>query len=142
MAWFEGGTTNLCYNAVDRHVEAGRGDKVAYFWEGNDVGEESAMTYADVQAAVCRLANHMRSVGVKKGDRVVIYLPMICELPIAMLACARIGAVHSVVFGGFSAEALSGRLIDAQSTVVVTANGVMRGQKPIPLFEIVNEARP
>ena len=110
--WFVGGTTNLCYNAVDRHVKDGKGDKVAFYWEGNDVGEQSVMTYSDVQAAVCRLANHLRSLGVKKGDRVVIYLPMICELPIAMLACARIGAIHSVVFGGFSAEALAGRTVD------------------------------
>ena len=140
MAWFEGGTTNLCYNAVDRHVEAGRGDKVAYFWEGNDVGEESVMTYADVQAAVCRLANHMRSVGVKKGDRVVIYLPMICELPIAMLACARIGAVHSVVFGGFSAEALASRIGDSGASVLLTCSAVKRGAKVIDLHAIAAKA--
>eukprot|EP00235_Prasinoderma_singulare_P004168 CAMPEP_0119186578 /NCGR_PEP_ID=MMETSP1315-20130426/69089_1 /TAXON_ID=676789 /ORGANISM="Prasinoderma singularis, Strain RCC927" /LENGTH=335 /DNA_ID=CAMNT_0007181015 /DNA_START=1 /DNA_END=1006 /DNA_ORIENTATION=+ len=165
--WFVGGTTNLCYNAVDRHVKDGKGDKVAFYWEGNDVGEQSVMTYSDVQAAVCRLANHLRSLGVKKGDRVVIYLPMICELPIAMLAlhasakkgdrvviylpmicelpiamlaCARIGAIHSVVFGGFSADALASRIEDSQSTVLLTCSAVKRGGKSIGLKKIADDA--
>ena len=138
--WFEGGTTNLCYNAVDRHVKAGNGDKVAFYWEGNDVGEESVMTYSDVLAAVCRLANHLRSVGVKKGDRVVIYLPMLCELPIAMLACARIGAVHSVVFGGFSADALASRIEDSDASVLLTCSCVKRGAKAINLKAIADAA--
>eukprot|EP00793_Prasinoderma_coloniale_P003651 PRCOL_00003027-RA len=140
IKWFEGGETNLCYNAVDRHVEAGNGDKVAFFWEGNDVDEDMKFTYAEVQVAVSRLANHLRSVGVKKGDRVVIYLPMICELPIAMLACARIGAVHSVVFGGFSAEALASRIIDSEANVLLTCTGVKRGPKSIGLKSIADAA--
>ena len=92
------------------HVEAGAGDVPALLWEGNDVGRDKALTYAQTLAEVCRLANWLRSVGVKKGDAVAIYMPMVCELPIAMLACARIGAMHSVVFGGFSAEALGSRI--------------------------------
>ena len=129
--WFSGGKTNICYNALDRHVKAGHGDQIALYHEANDEGEDlKAWTYAEVLAEVERLANVLKSKGVKKGDRVSIFMPMVPQLPMAMLACARIGAVHSVVFGGFSAEALAGRLIDAKSTVVITANGVMRGTKP------------
>mmetsp|Transcript_13996 Transcript_13996/g.23183 ORF Transcript_13996/g.23183 Transcript_13996/m.23183 type:complete len:709 (-) Transcript_13996:333-2459(-) len=139
--WFKGGTTNICYNALDRHVLAGRGDQVAFHHESNDEGEElKVWTYSEVLDEVQRVANVLRAKGVKKGDCVTLFMPMIPQLPIAMLACARIGAVHSVVFGGFSAEALAGRLLDAQSTVVITADGVMRGGKMIELYEIVNKA--
>ena len=129
--WFSGGKTNICYNALDRHVAAGHGDQVAFYHEANDEDEEMApWTYAETLAEVERLANVLKSKGVKPGDRVSIFMPMIPQLPMAMLACARIGAVHSVVFGGFSAEALASRIMDAKSTVVITANGVMRGKKP------------
>jgi len=139
--WFSGGKTNICYNAVDRHVAAGNGDRICFYHEGNDEGEEQASwTYSQVLEEVQRMASVLKSRGVAKGDRVSIFMPMVPQLAITMLACARIGAVHSVVFGGFSAEALAGRLIDAQSTVVVTANGVMRGAKPIALYDIVANA--
>jgi len=139
--WFKGGRTNICYNALDRHVEAGFGDQIAVYHEGNDEGEDlQSWTYSEMLAEVERMANVLKSKGVKRGDRVSIFMPMVPQLPIAMLACARIGAVHSVVFGGFSAEALAGRLIDSKSTVVITANGVMRGTKPIALFGIVDAA--
>ncbi|CAI5470696.1 unnamed protein product [Closterium sp. Yama58-4] len=140
IKWFVGGRTNLCYNAVDRHVAAGRGDKVAIFWEGNDLGVSGQWTYSQLLAQVCRIANYLRSVGVRKGDVVTIYLPMVPELPAAMLACARIGAVHSVVFAGFSAEALAGRIADSASRVVLTASAVMRGTKLIALKKIIDEA--
>jgi acetyl-CoA synthetase len=137
-SWFKGGTTNVCYNAVDRHVEAGHGDRVALFWEGNDVGQEAVMTYAQLQVAVCKMANYLASVGVGKGDTVVIYLPMLLDLPVTMLACARLGAIHSVVFGGFSAEALSQRVGDCKPKVVVTTTAVKRGAKPIGLKSVVD----
>ncbi|KAL1529848.1 hypothetical protein AB1Y20_000779 [Prymnesium parvum] len=140
-SWFKGGKTNVCFNALDRHVAAGHGDQVAFIHEPNEEGETvKSYTYAEVLDEVQRLANVLKEKGVRKGDRVSIFMPMVPQLPIAMLACARIGAVHSVVFGGFSAEALSGRLIDAQSTVVLTADGVMRGVKPINLYDIVQAA--
>src|SRR5713226_8032821 len=130
--WFVGGTLNVAYNCLDRHVEAGRGDRVAYHWEG-EPGDTRTYTYADLKAEVCRFANVLKSLGVKKGDRVNIYLPMIPELPVAMLACARIGAPHSVVFGGFSADALSDRINDAQAKVLVTADGGWRRGAAVPL---------
>ena len=130
-SWFQGGKTNICYNALDRHVAAGKGDQVCFHHEGNDEDEDlKSWTYAETLAEVERLANVLKSKGVKAGDRVSIFMPMVPQLPMAMLACARLGAVHSVVFGGFSAEALASRLQDADSTVVITANGVMRGAKP------------
>lgn len=140
IKWFEGGETNICYNAVDRHVEAGKGDKVALLWEGNDVGVSGQWTFSQLLDEVCKIANFLKSSGVKKGDTVSIYLPMVPELPAAMLACARIGAIHSVVFAGFSAEALAGRLEDSSSTVVITATAVMRGSKLISLKSIVDDA--
>ena len=130
--WFVGGTLNVAYNCLDRHVEAGRGDRVAYHWEG-EPGDTRTYTYADLKAEVCRFANVLKSLGVTKGDRVNIYLPMIPELPVAMLACARIGAPHSVVFGGFSADALSDRINDAQAKVLVTADGGWRRGAAVPL---------
>src|SRR3954469_19105471 len=120
--WFQGGTLNVSYNCLDRHIEAGRGDKVAYHWEG-EPGDTRTITYSDLLDEVSRFANVLKSLGIQKGDRVAIYLPMIPELPVAMLACARIGAPHSVVFGGFSADALRGRIIDAEAKVLITADG-------------------
>ncbi|GAA4379692.1 acetate--CoA ligase [Actinomadura verrucosospora] len=137
--WFVGGELNVAYNCVDRHVEAGRGEKVAYHWEG-EPGDSRTLTYADLQREVNRAANALLELGVRKGDRVAIYLPMIPELPISMLACARIGATHSVVFGGFSAEALRTRIDDAQAKLVITADGGFRRGKPSDLKGIVDEA--
>jgi acetyl-CoA synthetase len=133
--WFVGGTLNVSYNCLDRHVEAGHGQKVAYHWEG-EPGDHRTITYADLLASVQRFANALKGLGVGKGDRVAIYMPMIPELPVAMLACARIGAPHSVVFGGFSADSLADRINDAECKVLVTADGgFRRGQahllKPI-----------
>jgi acetyl-CoA synthetase len=130
--WFVGGRLNVSYNCVDRHVEAGRGDRVAFHWEG-EPGDTRTVTYADLQAEVSRFAAVLRSLGVAKGDRVAIYMPMIPELPVAMLACARLGAPHSVVFGGFSSEALRDRINDAEAKVLVTADGGWRRGQVVPL---------
>ncbi|GAA2998713.1 acetate--CoA ligase [Streptosporangium longisporum] len=138
--WFVGGELNIAYNCVDRHVEAGRGDKVAYHWEGEPEGDTRTITYADLLREVSKTANALQELGVGKGDRVAIYMPMIPELPITMLACARIGAVHSVVFGGFSATALSGRIKDADAKLVVTADGGYRRGAPSALKPTVDEA--
>mgnify|MGYP000911227860 CR=1 FL=1 len=110
--WFVGGTLNVAYNCVDRHVTAGRGDKVAIHWVGEPEGEARDITYAQLQDEVCQAANALTAMGVKKGDRVAIYMPMIPETAVAMLACARLGAPHTVVFGGFSADALASRIED------------------------------
>ncbi len=115
IKWFEDGTTNVAYNCLDRHL-ATRGDQTAIIWEGDDPDKDRKITYRELHAEVCRFANVLKAHGVKKGDRVTIYLPMIPETAAAMLACARIGAVHSVVFGGFSPESLAGRIEDAKST--------------------------
>ena len=120
--WFVGGTLNASYNCLDRHVAAGSGDKVAFHWEG-EPGDTRTITYAALLADVQRFANVLSSLGVARGDRVAIYLPMIPELPVAMLACTRIGAAHSVVFGGFSSDALRDRIVDAEAKVLVTADG-------------------
>ncbi|MFF0310903.1 acetate--CoA ligase [Streptosporangium sp. NPDC004379] len=138
--WFVGGELNVAYNCVDRHVEAGRGDKVAYHWEGEPEGDSRTLTYADLQREVSKTANALRELGVGRGDRVAVYMPMIPELPITMLACARIGAIHSVVFGGFSASALSGRIKDADAKLVVTADGGYRRGAPSALKPTVDEA--
>jgi acetyl-CoA synthetase len=130
--WFVGGKLNLAYNCVDRHVEAGLGDKVAYHWIG-EPGDTRTITYADLQREVGRAANALLELGVTTGDRVAIYMPMLPELPIAMLACARIGAPHTVVFGGFSAEALAGRIDDSQAKLLITADGGWRRGKPVNL---------
>ncbi|GAA2039360.1 acetate--CoA ligase [Yaniella flava] len=137
--WFADGTTNACYNAVDRHVEAGHGDRVAIHFEG-EPGDTDTVTYADMQVRVSQAANALESLGVTKGDRVAIYLPMLVESVVAILACARIGAVHSVVFGGFSAEALRSRIDDAQAKVVITADGSFRRGKPNMLKPIVDDS--
>jgi acetyl-CoA synthetase len=123
--WFGGGRLNVSYNCLDRHVEAGRGDRVAYYWEG-EPGDRLTITYAELLEQVCKCANALKELGVTRGDRVAIYMPMIPELPIAMLACARIGAPHTVVFGGFSATALADRINDAQAKLVVAADGGFR----------------
>ena len=139
VRWFSGGTLNASYNCLDRHVEAGGGDKVAYHWEG-EPGDTRTITYADLYEDVCRLANGLKSLGVVKGDRVNIYLGMVPELPIAMLACARIGAAHSVVFGGFSAEALRDRINDAEAKVLITADGAWRRGTVVPLKDNADAA--
>ena len=130
--WFVGGKLNVAYNCVDRHVESGLGDKVAYHWIG-EPGDTRTITYADLQREVSKAANALKELGVKTGDVVAIYMPMIPELPIAMLACARIGAPHTVVFGGFSAEALAGRIEDAQAKLIITADGGWRRGKAADL---------
>src|SRR2546423_786532 len=130
--WFVGGELNVSYNCVDRHVERGLGRKVAYHWIG-EPGDTRTITYADLQRDVSKAANALKELGVQKGDRVAIYMPMIPELPIAMLACARIGAVHGVVFGGFSSEALRDRILDAEAKVLVTADGGYRRGAVVPL---------
>jgi acetyl-CoA synthetase len=139
VKWFEGGQLNASYNCLDRHVEAGGGDKVAYHWVG-EPGDARSITYAELLDEVCRLANALRSLGVGKGDRVNIYLGMVPELPIAMLACARIGAPHSVVFGGFSAESLRDRINDAEAKVLITADGAWRRGTVVPLKDNADEA--
>jgi acetyl-CoA synthetase len=138
--WFIGGELNVAYNCVDRHVEEGRGDKVAYHWEGEPEGDTRTLTYSDLLSEVCKAANALRELGVGKGDRVAIYMPMIPELPIAMLACARVGAIHSVVFGGFSATALKNRIDDADAKLVITADGGYRRGNPSALKPTVDEA--
>ena len=139
VRWFEGGQLNASYNCLDRHVEAGGGDKIAYHWEG-EPGDTRTITYAQLLDDVCRLANALRSLGVGKGDRVNIYLGMVPELPIAMLACARIGAPHSVVFGGFSSESLRDRINDAEAKVLITADGAWRRGTVVPLKDNADEA--
>jgi acetyl-CoA synthetase len=138
--WFVGGELNVAYNCVDRHVEAGLGAKVAIHWEGEPEGDSRTITYADLQREVNKTANALLELGVAKGDRVAIYLPMIPEAVVSMLACARIGATHSVVFGGFSAEALRTRIEDADAKLVITADGGYRRGKPSALKPTVDEA--
>jgi acetyl-CoA synthetase len=132
IKWYEDGTLNVCANCVDRHLKT-RGDQVAIIWEGDDPTVDQQITYRQLYERVCTFANVLKANGVKKGDRVTIYLPMIPEAAYAMLACARIGAVHSVVFGGFSPDSLAGRIEDASSTFVITADEGVRGGRPIPL---------
>ena len=139
IRWFDGGKTNIVYNCLDRHLQS-HGDQVAIIWEGNEPGEDGTLTYKELYEQVCKFANVLKSRGVKKGDRVSIYLPMIPELAVAMLACARIGAVHSIVFGGFSADSLSDRISDSTCTTVITCNGTHRGDKPILMKPVADEA--
>ncbi len=138
--WFVGGKLNAAYNCVDRHVEAGNGDKVAYHWIGEPEGDTRDLTYAELKDEVCKTANALIELGVQTGDRVAIYMPMIPETVIAMLACARIGAPHTVVFGGFSADALKGRIQDCDARVVITADGGYRRGAPSALKPAVDEA--
>jgi acetyl-CoA synthetase len=137
--WFVGGRLNASYNCLDRHVEAGKGDKVAYHWVG-EPGDTRTLTYAQLKDEVCRAANALVELGIQTGDRVAIYMPMIPELVIAMLACARLGAPHTVVFGGFSADALKTRIIDCDARVVITADGGYRRGAPSALKPAVDEA--
>ncbi|MDQ3459627.1 MAG: acetate--CoA ligase [Deinococcota bacterium] len=139
VKWFVGGETNLAYNCLDRHLEAGKGDKPAIVWEG-EPGDERVLTYKDLHREVARFANVLKARGLGKGDRVAIYLPMIPEAAVAMLACARIGATHSVVFGGFSASALADRINDARAKAVITADGGYRRGAVFPLKPAVDEA--
>ena len=132
VKWYSDGVLNVTENCLDRHLDM-RGDKAAIIWEGDDPSESKTLTYRELHREVCRFANVMKKLGVKKGDRVTIYMPMILEAAYAMLACARIGAVHSIVFGGFSPDALAGRITDCDSTFVITADEGLRGSKKIPL---------
>jgi acetyl-CoA synthetase len=139
VAWFLGGKLNVCENCVDRHVQT-RGDQVAILWEGDEPGQNRRITYRELQREVCRMANVLRHHGLRKGDRVAIYMPMIPEAAYAMLACARLGLVHSVVFAGFSAESLRDRILDARCKAVITADEGLRARKVIPLKRTVDEA--
>jgi len=138
--WFVGGQTNISLNCLDRHVEEGRGDKTAILWEG-EPGDSRSISYSELLGMVCRFANVLKKHGIAKGERVIIYMPMVPEAAVAMLACARIGAVHSVIFGGFSADAIKDRLIDSQATAIITADGGWRRGKVVPLKENVDAAR-
>ena len=139
IRWFEDGTLNACYNCVDRHLET-RGDQTAIIWEGDDPARDLHISYRELHQRVCRMANVLKDLGTKRGDRVTLYMPMIPEAAVAMLACARIGAVHSVVFGGFSPDALAGRIVDCQSNILITADEGLRGGKGIPLKKNVDAA--
>ncbi|HEY5740523.1 MAG TPA: acetate--CoA ligase [Gammaproteobacteria bacterium] len=132
IKWFDGAELNVSYNCLDRHLET-RGDQVAIIWEGDDPGEDRKITYAELHAEVCKFGNALKSRGVKRGDRVSIYMPMVPEAAVAMLACTRIGAMHSVVFGGFSPDALRDRILDSDCQVVITADQSIRGGKKVPL---------
>jgi acetyl-CoA synthetase len=128
IKWFVGGKTNISVNALDRHLET-RGDQTALIWEGNEPGEQAQITYRELYERVCRFANVLKSLGVKKGDRVCTYLQMVPELPVALLACARIGAIHSVVFGAFSEDSLRDRIQDSETKLVITQDTALRGRK-------------
>ena len=139
IQWFYDGTTNASYNALDRHLDS-KGDQVAIIWEPDEEGEARKVTYNELHEQVCRFANALKSQGVRKGDVVVIYMPMVVEAVVAMLACARIGAIHSVVFGGFSPDALAGRIIDSSAKIIVTADEGVRAGRKVPLKNNVDEA--
>jgi acetyl-CoA synthetase len=139
IKWYQGAQTNLSYNCLDRHLDT-RGDQPAIIWEGNEPGDDRVMTYRQVYEEATKFANVLKSFGIKKGDRITIYLPMIPELSISMLACARIGAIHSVVFGGFSAESLKDRIVDSQCSLLITSDGTYRGGKPVNLKNIADDA--
>lgn len=139
IRWYEDGTLNVCYNCVDRHLETKAND-TAIIWEGDEPNNAQYISYRQLHAEVCKFANVLKKLGVKKGDRVTIYMPMILEAAYAMLACARIGAIHSVVFGGFSPDAIAGRIIDCKSNIVITADESRRGGKTIPLKANVDKA--
>jgi len=139
IAWFEGATLNVSYNCLDRHLPE-RADQVAIIWEGDDPNSSESITYSQLHAKVCKFSNGLKELGVMKGDRVCLYMPMILEAAIAMLACARVGAIHSVVFGGFSPDALRDRILDSKCKIVITADEGVRGGKPIPLKANVDQA--
>ncbi len=137
--WFVGGKLNVSANCLDRHVRTWRRNKAAFVWEG-EPGDRRTLTYFDLYREVCQLANVLKGLGIRKGDRVALYMPLVPELAIAMLACARIGAVHSVVFGGFSAESLRDRINDAQARLLITADGGYRRGAIVPLKQMADEA--
>ena len=139
--WFVGGTLNAAYNCLDRHVENGLGDRVALHWVGEPEDDTRSVTYAELKDEVCQAANALTDLGVEKGDRVAIYMPMILETVVAMLACARIGAPHTVVFGGFSSDALATRVVDCGVKVIITADGGYRRGSASALKPAVDEAR-
>ncbi len=139
IQWFAGGKLNVSYNCIDRHL-ASKADQTAIIFEGDEPGDDAKVSYQELHDNVCRFANLLKARGVKKGDRVCIYMPMIVEVGYAMLACARIGAVHSVVFGGFSIEAIKSRVIDADCQVIITADEGIRGGKKVPLKANVDAA--
>lgn len=140
VRWFEGGQLNITENLLDRHL-ATRGDQVAFYWEANELdGKHRSMTYRELYTAVCKLSNGLKKLGIQKGDRVCIYMPMVLESIVAMLACARVGAVHSVVFAGFSSSALADRINDAEAKLVITSDGLNRGNKQLDLKSMVDEA--
>ncbi len=139
IAWFEGATLNVSYNCLDRHLPE-RADQVAIIWEGDDPSSSESITYKDLHKRVCKFANGMKDLGVVKGDRICLYMPMIVEATVAMLACARLGAIHSVVFGGFSPDALRDRILDSQCKLVITADEGVRGGKSVPLKNNVDIA--
>jgi len=139
IKWYEDGVLNVCYNCVDRHLET-RGDQTAIIWEGDDPSVDAKITYKELYSRVCKMANVFKKNGVKKGDRVTLYMPMVPDAAIAMLACARIGAVHSIVFGGFSPDALAGRIIGCDSNTVITCDQGLRGGRKVPLKDNVDAA--
>ena len=139
IKWYYDGTLNAAANCIDRHLSK-RGDQVAIIWEGDDPANHKTITYRELHEQVCKFGNCLKSLGVKKGDRVTIYLPMIPEIAVAVLACARIGAIHSVIFGGFSPDSIAGRMQDCESTVIITSDEGVRGGKPIPLKSNTDEA--
>ena len=139
IKWFEDGVTNVAYNCIDRHLPK-RANQTAIIWEGDDPKDDKHITYQELHDEVCRMANILRNRNVEKGDRVTIYMPMIPEAAYAMLACARIGAIHSVVFGGFSPDSLAGRIEDCKSKVVITADEGLRGGRKVPLKANVDAA--
>src|SRR6185369_1280015 len=139
ISWFEDGVLNVSANCLDRHL-ATRGGETALIWEGDEPGETRRFTYAQLHGEVCRFANVLKGQGVRKGDRVTIYMPNMPEAAMAMLACTRIGAIHSVVFGGFSPDSISGRINDCGSTFVITADEGVRGGKKVPLKANTDEA--
>jgi acetyl-CoA synthetase len=138
--WFEGGKLNASYNCLDRHLKTWRKNKAAIIWEGEPYGERRILTYRELHRQVCKFSNVLKNLGVRSGDRVAIYMPMIPELAIAMLACARIGATHSIIFGGFSASAIVDRVNDAQAKLVITADGGYRRGALVELKAAVDEA--
>ncbi len=140
VSWYLGAELNVAENCLDRHIEAGRGDQKALIWVGNDLGEERVLTYRQLHQEVCRVANAMESIGLIKGDRVALYLPNVPELAICVLACARIGVIHSVIFGGFSAHSIQSRVQDSGARLIITANGTFRGSKWIDLKSTVDAA--
>ncbi len=139
ITWFSGGKTNLCYNALDRHLPA-RANQTALLWEGNEPSENRKFSYQELHSQVCQLANALKEMGVQKGDRVAIYMGMVPELAMSLLACSRIGAIHNVIFGGFSADSLKERILDCGAKFVLTADGLFRGNKKIALKSIVDKA--